>query len=67
MIVLFLSGLVEGFVTPSPLPAWLRLAIGAALFCAYWVYTLVLGSRAYRAGHRGDLSRRDSADVLRTA
>lgn len=67
VIVLFLSGLVEGFVTASPLPAWLRLGIGAALFGAYWAYTLILGGRAYRAGYRGDLSRRDSGDVLRTA
>jgi uncharacterized membrane protein SpoIIM required for sporulation len=67
VIVMFLSGLVEGFVTPSPLPFWLRLGIGLALFAAYWTYTLVLGSRAYQAGHRGDLSRRDSGDVLRTA
>ncbi|MCC3266619.1 stage II sporulation protein M [Arthrobacter gengyunqii] len=67
VIVLFLSGLVEGFVTASLLPTWLRIGIGAALFCAYWAYTLILGGRAYRAGHRGDLSRRDSGDVLRTA
>lgn len=67
VIVMFLSGLVEGFVTPSPLPVWLRMGIGFALFSAYWAYTLVLGGRAYRAGHRGDLSRRDSGDVLRTA
>lgn len=67
VIVLFLSGLVEGFVSASPLPAWLRIGIGAALFGLYWAYTLVLGGRAYRAGHRGDLSRRDSGDVVRTA
>lgn len=67
VIVLFLSGLVEGFVTASPLPAWLRIGIGAALLGAYWAYTLILGRRAYLAGHRGDLSRRDSSDALRTA
>ena len=67
VIVMFLSGLVEGFVTPSPLPTWLRLGIGLALFGAYWAYTLILGGRAYRAGHRGDLSRRDSGAELRTA
>lgn len=67
VIVLFLSGLVEGFVTGSPLPTWLRIGIGAALLAAYWAYTLILGGRAYRAGHRGDLSRRDTGDVLRTA
>ena len=65
--VLFLSGLVEGFVSASPMPAWLRIGIGAALLGAYWAYTLILGGRAYRAGHRGDLSRRDSSDTLRTA
>nr|WP_237686668.1 stage II sporulation protein M [Arthrobacter jiangjiafuii] len=67
VIVLFLSGLVEGFVTGSSLPTWLRIGIGAALLAAYWAYTLILGGRAYRAGHRGDLSRRDTGDVLRTA
>lgn len=67
VIVMFLSGLVEGFVTASPMPFWLRMGIGASLFAGYWLYTLVLGGRAYRAGHRGDLSRRDSGDVLRTA
>nr|WP_237688426.1 stage II sporulation protein M [Arthrobacter jiangjiafuii] len=67
VIVLFLSGLVEGFVTGSSMPTWLRIGIGAALLAAYWAYTLILGGRAYRAGHRGDLSRRDTGDVLRTA
>ena len=67
VLVLLVSGLVEGFVTPSPLPAWLRLAIGFLVFCAYWAYTLVLGGRAYRAGHRGDLAARDAGAELLTA
>lgn len=67
VVVLFLSGLVEGFVTPSSLPAWLRLTIGFMLFAGYWAYTLVLGRRAYRAGHRGDLTQRDAGGSLRTA
>ena len=67
VIVLFLSGLVEGFVTASPLPTWLRIGIGTALFGAYWAYTLILGRAAYLAGHRGDLSRRDRGDSVRTA
>lgn len=67
VLVLFVSGLVEGFVTPSPLPPWLRLAIGFLVFCAYWTYTLVLGRRAYRAGHRGDLTASDAGAELRTA
>ena len=67
VLVLFLSGLVEGFVSAAPLPAWLRIGVGMVLLGAYWAYTLLLGGRAYRAGHRGDLARRDSGDVLRTA
>lgn len=65
--VLFVSGLVEGFVTPSPLPAPLRLSIGFAVFAAYWVYTLVLGKRAFRAGYSGDLFARDVGDAVITA
>ncbi len=67
VLVLFISGLVEGFITPSPLPAPVRLAVGFAVFAAYWVYTLVLGRRAFRAGYRGDLSVRDTGDSVITA
>ncbi|WP_146363623.1 stage II sporulation protein M [Arthrobacter yangruifuii] len=67
VVVLFISGLVEGFVTPSPLPAWLRLSLGFLVFAAYWAYTLILGRRAYRAGYRGDLTARDAGAYLRTA
>ncbi|WP_312856695.1 stage II sporulation protein M [Arthrobacter mobilis] len=67
VLVLFLSGLVEGFVTPSGLPHWLRIGIGALLLAAYWVYTLVLGRRAYEAGERGDLDRFDAGAEARTA
>lgn len=63
VVVLFISGLVEGFVTPSPLPAWLRIAIGALVLAGYWAYTLLLGKRAYQAGYRGDLLARDAGDA----
>ena len=63
VVVLFVSGLVEGFVTPSELPAWLRIGIGALVLAAYWTYTLVLGRSAYRAGHRGDLLSRDAGEA----
>ena len=59
VLVLFVSGLVEGFVTPSPLPVWLRIGIGFTVFALYWVYTLVLGGRAFRAGYTGDLGDED--------
>ena len=60
VLVLFVSGLVEGFVTPSPLPVWAKISIGAAVLAAYWTYTLVWGRRAYLAGERGDLRREDA-------
>ena len=63
VLVLLVSGLVEGFVTPSGLPPWLRLTIGFLVFAAYWAYTLILGRRAFAAGHRGDLSVVDRGDA----
>ncbi|MEE6288977.1 stage II sporulation protein M [Georgenia sp. MJ173] len=55
VIVLAVSGVVEGFVTPSSLPGWLKITIGAVVLAAYWVYTIVLGRRAVAAGETGDL------------
>ncbi|UKA67932.1 stage II sporulation protein M [Arthrobacter sp. FW306-05-C] len=60
VLVLFVSGLVEGFVTPSPLPSWARIGIGAAVLAAYWVYVLVWGRRAFLSGERGDIRREDA-------
>ena len=62
--VLGISGLVEGFVTPSALPWPVKIAIGAVVLAAYWVYTLVLGGRAARAGETGDLRADHNVDVL---
>lgn len=53
--VLAVSGVVEGFVTGSGLAWWLKIVIGAVVLAAFWVYTLVLGGRAVRAGATGDL------------
>lgn len=52
---LALSGVVEGFVTPSSLPTPVRIGLGAlalALWVAYW---WTLGRRAVRLGEDGDL------------
>jgi uncharacterized membrane protein SpoIIM required for sporulation len=54
-LVLAVTGVIEGFVTPSPLPTWARVGIGVAAFVAFHVYVLVLGRRAARAGETGDL------------
>ena len=53
--VLLISGLVEGLVTPSSLPIWAKITIGALVLAGYWVYTWVLGSRAARANVDADL------------
>ncbi|MGW2863744.1 stage II sporulation protein M [Streptomyces sp. NPDC001205] len=54
-LVLFVSGMIEGFVTPSGLPTWARIAIGIAAELAFLVYVYVLGGRAARAGEVGDV------------
>lgn len=55
VILLFGSGLLEGFVTPSGLPVGVKIALGVALTAGVWAYILVVGSRAARAGFTGDL------------
>lgn len=53
--VLFVSGVIEAFVTPSPLPTWARLAIGILAELVFFAYVFVLGRDAYRRGQTGDL------------
>jgi uncharacterized membrane protein SpoIIM required for sporulation len=53
---LLISGLVEGFVTPSTLPAWARLSIGGLVWVAFLLYVFLLGGRAVGAGATGDVS-----------
>ncbi len=53
--VLAVSGCIEAFVTPSPLPTWARIAIGILAEATFLAYVFVLGRRAYLRGHTGDL------------
>jgi uncharacterized membrane protein SpoIIM required for sporulation len=55
IVVLLVSGVIEAFVTPSPLPTWARILIGAAAEAAFLGYVLVLGRRAVRAGLSSDI------------
>lgn len=55
-LVLFVSGVIEGFVTPSGLPTWARIAIGVAAELGFLAYVYILGGRAARAGDAGDIA-----------
>ncbi|MFH8471052.1 stage II sporulation protein M [Streptomyces sp. NPDC017936] len=66
-LVLFVSGAVEGFVTPSGLPTWARIAIGVAAELAFLGYVYVLGARAVRAGSTGDVEASERSATLPTA
>lgn len=66
-VVLFTSGLIEGFVTPSGLPTWARISIGVVAEALFLTYVYVLGGRAVRAGEVGDVEAADQAATLPTA
>jgi uncharacterized membrane protein SpoIIM required for sporulation len=57
--VLGISGLVEGFVTPSPLPTAAKLMLGATVWLAFLAYVVVGGVAAERAGQLADLDELD--------
>jgi uncharacterized membrane protein SpoIIM required for sporulation len=56
--VLAVSGCIEAFVTPSPLPTWARIAIGILAEATFLAYVFVLGRQAFDRGHTGDLDPR---------
>jgi uncharacterized membrane protein SpoIIM required for sporulation len=55
IVVLLTSGVIEAFVTPSPLPTWARIGIGAVAEAAFLTYVIVLGRRAARLGLSPDI------------
>lgn len=59
VVVLLVSGVIEGFVTPSSLPTWARIGIGAVVEVTFLLYVFVVGRAAARAGVTGDVSERD--------
>jgi hypothetical protein len=66
VVVLAVSGVIEAFVTPSPLPTWARVGIGVLAEAAFLTYVIRFGRRAVRAGETGDLDvglREDVAPV----
>ncbi|WP_344819839.1 stage II sporulation protein M [Microbacterium soli] len=67
VLVLLLSGLVEGFVTGSDLPWVVRIGIGAVALGVVLVYMLVVGRRAARRGETGDLIEYEAGTPTLTA
>ena len=66
-VVLLVSGIIEGFVTPSGLPTWARIAIGVIAEVLFLLYVFVLGKRAVSAGHTGDIPAHLREDRLAVA
>ncbi|MCX4448831.1 stage II sporulation protein M [Streptomyces sp. NPDC087866] len=66
-LVLFVSGVIEAFVTPSGLPTWARISLGTAAELLFLAYVYVLGGRAVRAGNAGDLDAVERSAELPTA
>ncbi|TWD82147.1 putative membrane protein SpoIIM required for sporulation [Kribbella amoyensis] len=54
-VILLTTGLIEAFVTPSPLPTAIRVGIGVLAEVGFFVYVWTLGRRAARAGEYGDV------------
>ncbi|WP_062518608.1 stage II sporulation protein M [Demequina silvatica] len=54
VVALFVSGLIEGYVTGSGMPWWLKVAIGVVAVAAFWAYIFIAGRAAVRAGATGD-------------
>jgi hypothetical protein len=65
VVVLFVSGLIEAFVTPSGLPTGMRVGIGVLAEVAFLTYVIVFGRRALRENETGDIER--APDVAPTA
>ncbi|OPC82720.1 hypothetical protein B4N89_18800 [Embleya scabrispora] len=63
-LVLVVSGIIEAFVTPSGLPTWGRITIGATAEAVFLAYVVILGRRAEFAGEQGDVASSDVADEL---
>ena len=62
VVVLAVSGVVEAFVTPSPLPTWARIGIGVLVEVAFLTYVFTVGRWACQRGATGDVSARDAGD-----
>ncbi|GAA3759936.1 putative membrane protein SpoIIM required for sporulation [Spinactinospora alkalitolerans] len=55
VLVLFVSGLIEGLVTGWVHTTWLRIGIGVAAEALFLAYVYTLGRKAYQEGETGDI------------
>lgn len=53
VVVFVFAGTVEGFITGSPLPTWVRVSVGVILELAFIVYVVVRGRAAAAEGLTG--------------
>ena len=56
IVVLATSGAIEAFVTPSSLPSWVRIGIGAVAEAGFLAYVILAGRRAQRLGLSADIA-----------
>ena len=66
VVVLAISGVIEAFVTPSPLPTWARICIGVLAEIAFLTYVFTIGRWASQRGTTGDVSAQQAGDTLPT-
>ncbi len=59
-ITLFVSWLIEAFITPAPLPWPLKIGIGVLALAAFLFIALFVGRRAAQRGSTGDLTEADA-------
>ncbi|MGF7237742.1 MAG: stage II sporulation protein M [Frankia sp.] len=67
IVALAVSGAIEAFVTPSGLPAAVRIGIGALAWLAFVLWIAILGRRAVADGATGDLEPALGADLAPVA
>ncbi|GAA3626873.1 stage II sporulation protein M [Lentzea roselyniae] len=67
VVVLLVSGVLEGFVTPSGWPTWVRVGIGVVAEVLFLLYVFVIGRRAAQQGETGDVDASEREDVAPVA
>lgn len=65
-VALGVSGLVEAFVTPSPLPPFAKIFVGAVIWLGFLAYVLGCGAYAVQRGATGDVDASERAATAPT-